>query len=90
MIDCSGGCVVVMREHIRLAICEDGDQVVQGHETEVGIIVVQLGEKLGDGGGGRIGRNSLRHLEITITTRRVIPECGRDAESPGQKTVIAG
>lgn len=69
MIDCSGGSIIVVREHIRLAIGEHGDQVVQGHETEVGVIVVQLGEKLSDGGGSRIGRNSLRHLEFQL--RRV-------------------
>lgn len=58
-----------MREHIRLAIGEHGDQVVQGHETEVGVIVVQLGEKLRDGGRSRIGWDSLRHLEFQ--SRRV-------------------
>lgn len=69
VIDCSSCSIIVMREHIRLAVGEHGDQVVQGHETEVGIIVVQLGEKLGDGRRGRIGRNSLRHLEFQ--SRRV-------------------
>lgn len=62
-----------MDKHVGLAIGEDGDQVVQGHKTEVGIIVDQLGEKLGDRRRGRVGRYSLSHLERS--SRHVVCVC---------------
>lgn len=55
-IDGPGGGVVVMAEHVWFALGEDGEQVVQGHEAEVWIGIIQLAQQLGDGARIRVGR----------------------------------
>lgn len=42
VVDGASGCVVVMMQHVILGIGENGNQVVQGHEPEVRVRVVQL------------------------------------------------
>lgn len=63
MIDGPGSSIVVVVEHIWLAVGEDGDKVIQGHEAEVRIIVAQLGQQLHDRAGRRVGGYARSHLE---------------------------
>lgn len=62
VIDGTSGCVVVMMQHVILGIGENGNQVVQGHEPEVRVRVVQLAEELDDRVRGRVWGYARRHL----------------------------
>lgn len=64
VIDGAGGGVVVMMEHIILGIGENGNQVVQSHEPEVRVRIVQLAKELDDRVRGRVGGYARRHLEV--------------------------
>lgn len=63
MIDGAGGGVVVVMQHVILGIGENGNQVVQSHEPEVRVRVVQLAEELDDRVRGRVWGYARRHLD---------------------------
>ena len=64
MIGCSRGGIVVVVEEILFANIEDGVQIAQGHKAEVGIRIIDLLQKSGDGGSSRIGGDSRRHYDV--------------------------
>lgn len=48
VIDGASGGVIVMMQHVILGIGENGNEVVQSHEPEVRVRVVQLAKELDD------------------------------------------
>lgn len=64
VVDGAGGRVIVVMQHIILRIAENSNQVVQGHEPEVRVRVVQLSKELDDRVRGRVWGYARRHLGL--------------------------